>query len=177
MLKLILATLAAKISFKLSIVGLNLSVLWCPQKTLNKSMIFFIGFWGSRELSKNDHFGSYSGGQVFEFTSKNNPLKGGHPSLVALYRAMRLRFGYGFESCDANGPRNVKNTNLAKHRPICFPHFSLLAVRNRSWKCLNEGNFTLRFVWQENVAIRVPKLHYRDKDGIAAKLLRCGIAS
>ena len=25
---------------------------------------------------------------------------------VALYRAMRLRFGYGFESCDANGPRN-----------------------------------------------------------------------
>ena len=29
--------------------------------------------------------------------------------LVALYRAIRLRFGYGFESCDANGPRNVKN--------------------------------------------------------------------
>ena len=41
--------------------------------------------------------------------------------LVALYRATRLRFGYGFESCDANGPRNVKNTNLAKHRPIFFP--------------------------------------------------------
>ena len=40
------------------------------------------------------------------------------PSLVALYRAMRLRCGYGFESCDANGPRNVKNTNIAKHRPI-----------------------------------------------------------
>ena len=48
--------------------------------------------------------------------------------LVALYRAMRLRFGYGFESCDANGPRNVKNTNIAKHRPFFFPHFSLLAV-------------------------------------------------
>ena len=79
--------------------------------------------------------------------------------LVALYRAMRLRFGYGFESCEANGPRNVKNTNIAKHRPIFFPHFSLLVVRNWSWKCLNEGNFTLRFVWQENAAIRVPKLH------------------
>ena len=38
--------------------------------------------------------------------------------VVALYRAMRLGFGYGFESCDANGPRNVKNTNLAKHRPL-----------------------------------------------------------
>ena len=41
-------------------------------------------------------------------------------SLGALYRAIRLRFGYGFESCDANGPRNVKNTNLAKHRAVFF---------------------------------------------------------
>ena len=31
------------------------------------------------------------------------------PSSVALYLAIRLRFGYGFESCDAKGPRNVKN--------------------------------------------------------------------
>ena len=30
-------------------------------------------------------------------------------SSVAMYRMMRLRFGYGFESCDANGPQNVKN--------------------------------------------------------------------
>ena len=52
--------------------------------------------------------------------------------LVALYRAMRLRFGYGFESCDANGPRNVKNTNLATHRAVFFPRFSLLEVRNWS---------------------------------------------
>ena len=42
--------------------------------------------------------------------------------------AIRLRFGYGFESRDANGPRNVKNTNLAKHRPVFPPHFSLLIV-------------------------------------------------
>ena len=53
-------------------------------------------------------------------------------SLVALYRTMRLRIGYRFESCDANGPRNVNNTNPAKHRPVFFPHFSLLAVRNWS---------------------------------------------
>ena len=52
--------------------------------------------------------------------------------LVALYHAMRLRFGYGFEWCDANGPRNVKNTNLAKHRPVLVSHFSLLVVRNQS---------------------------------------------
>ena len=65
----------------------------------------------------------------------------------------------GFESCDANGPRNVKNTNIAKHRAFFFSPCSLLVVRNRSWKCLNEGNFTLRCVWQENAAIRVLKLH------------------
>ena len=34
----------------------------------------------------------------------------GIKTLVALHRAIRLRFGYGFESCVANGPRNVKNT-------------------------------------------------------------------
>ena len=49
--------------------------------------------------------------------------------LVALYRAMRLRFGYGFESCDANGPRNVKNTYLAKHRPIFLPPLLLVGSK------------------------------------------------
>ena len=34
---------------------------------------------------------------------------------------MRLRFGDGFESCDANGPRNLKNTNPAKHTPVFLP--------------------------------------------------------
>ena len=51
--------------------------------------------------------------------------------LVALYRVMQLRFGYGFESCEANGPRNIKSTNIAKDRPIFFPHSSLV-VRNWS---------------------------------------------
>ena len=66
----------------------------------------------------------------------------------------------------------------AKHRPVFFPHFSFLVVRNSywSWKCLNEGKFTLRFVWQFDAAIRVPK-EPRERDGITAKLLRCGIAS
>ena len=43
------------------------------------------------------------------------------------------------ESCDANGLRNVKNTNLAKQRPVFFPHFSLSVVRNRSLKLPKEG--------------------------------------
>ena len=33
---------------------------------------------------------------------------------------IRLRFGYGFKSCDANGPQNVKNANPAKHTHLCF---------------------------------------------------------
>ena len=49
---------------------------------------------------------------------------------MALYRAMRLRFGYGFESCDANGPRNVKNTNLAKHRAV-FIFLAILPVGSK----------------------------------------------
>ena len=109
-------------------------------------------------------------------SEKEGFLEGVLRSLVALHRAMRLRFGYGFELCDANGLRDVKSTNLAKHRPVFFPNFSLLVVRNWSWKCLNEGNFTLRFVWQFDAAIRVPK-EPSERDGIAAKLLRCRIAS
>ena len=50
--------------------------------------------------------------------------------LVAMYRAIRLRFGYGFELCDASGLRNVKNQNRAK-QIAHFPDFSLLVVRNR----------------------------------------------
>ena len=41
--------------------------------------------------------------------------------LVALYRAIRLRVGYGFESRDANGLRNVKTANLAKQRLAFSP--------------------------------------------------------
>ena len=47
-------------------------------------------------------------------------------NLVALYCAIRSRFRYGFESCDANSPRNVKHTNLAKHRAVFF--FAILPV-------------------------------------------------
>ena len=44
-------------------------------------------------------------------------------NLVALHRAIQLRFGYGFETCLANSPQNVKNQNLAKQRPFYFSHF------------------------------------------------------
>ena len=97
--------------------------------------------------------------------------------LVALYRAMRLRFGYGFESCDANGPRNVKNTNIAKHRPIFLPPLLLVGSKELVLKvpktsaisrCDSRDKKTLRFVCPSCT---------RDTDSIAAKLLRCGIAS
>ena len=61
--------------------------------------------------------------------------------LVALYRAMRLRFGYGFESCDANGPRIVKNTNLAKHRPVFLPPLLLVGSKELVLKVPKQGQF------------------------------------
>ena len=62
-------------------------------------------------------------------------------SLVALHRAMRLRFGYRFESCDANGPRNVKNTNIAKHKPIFFPPLLLVGNKELVLKMPKRGQF------------------------------------
>ena len=50
----------------------------------------------------------------------NCNLKNSHGCLVALYRAIQLRFGCGFEACDANSPRNIKNTNLVKQKPVSF---------------------------------------------------------
>ena len=78
---------------------------------------------------------------------------------MALYRAMRLRFGYGFESCDASGARNVKNTNIAKHRPIFFPHFSLVRSKELVSKVPRRGQFHAAIRVTRNAAIRVPKLH------------------
>ena len=63
------------------------------------------------------------------------------PTLVALYRAMRLRCGYGFESCDANGPRNVKNTNIAKHRPIFLPPLLLVGSKDLVLKVPKRAQF------------------------------------
>ena len=69
--------------------------------------------------------------------------------LVALYRAMRLRCGYGFESCDANGPRNVKNTNITKCRPIFLPPVLLVGSKELVLKVPKRGHF--------HVAIRVTR--------------------
>ena len=72
---------------------------------------------------------------------------------------------------EASTTQTVRNTG-----PSFFSPFSLLVVRNWSWKCQSEGNFTLRFAWQETLRFMCPSCT-RDTDGIAAKLLRCGIAS
>ena len=74
------------------------------------------------------------------------------------YGAIRLRVGYGFASCDANGAKRLKPKPCETKRRL----LSLMAVRNWSWRCLNEGNFTLQFVWHRNASIRVPKEHQGD---------------
>ena len=80
-------------------------------------------------------------------------------SLVALYHAMRLRFGYGFESCDANGPRNVKNTNPAKHRPVLLPTLLLVGSKELVLKVPKRGQFHAAICVTLDAAIRVPKEH------------------
>ena len=45
-------------------------------------------------------------------------------SLVAMYRAMRLQFGFRFDRIvRSNSPRNVKNQSSAKQRPVSFPTY------------------------------------------------------
>ena len=81
---------------------------------------------------------------------------------MALYRAMRLRFGYGFESCDANGPRNVKSTNLAKHRPVFLPPLLLLlGSKELVLKVPKRGQFhaAIRVTIWLGAGIRMPKEH------------------
>ena len=73
-------------------------------------------------------------------------------ALVALYRAMRLRFGNGFESYDANGLRNVKNSDLAKHRPVFLPPLLLVDSKELILKVPKRRQF--------HAAIRVPKEHW-----------------
>ena len=77
-------------------------------------------------------------------------------NLVALCRAIRLRFGCGFELCDANGLRDVKNTNAAKHRPVFDPPRLLVGSKESVVKA---GQFHAAIRVTRNVAIRVPKLH------------------
>ena len=100
-----------------------------------------------------------------------------HPNVVALYRAMRLRFGYGFEPCDADGPRNVKNTNVAKQRPIYLPPLLLVGSKELVLKVPERGQF--------HAAIRVARKRC-DSCGQVAQgtrtvprrnFLRCGSAS
>ena len=95
----------------------------------------------------------------------------------------------GIVSCDAAAlriririvrcqrPRNVKNANIAKHRPIFLPPLLLVGSKELFMKvpkpraishCDSCDKKMLRFVCPSCT---------RDTGGIAAKLLRCGIAS
>ena len=97
---------------------------------------------------------------------------------VALYRAIRLRFGHGFESRDAKGPRNVKITNPAKQRPTFSPLLpvgsqeSVLKVPKR-----RQFHAAIRVTTKRCDSYAQGPRSTRETDGIAAKLLRYGIAS
>ena len=98
-------------------------------------------------------------------------------TLLALYRAMRLRCGYGFESCDANGPRNVKNTNIAKHRSIFLHPLLLVGSKELVLKVPKRGQFHAAIRVTRKRCDSCARVAQGTQTGIAAKLLRCGIAS
>ena len=81
---------------------------------------------------------------------------------IVSWDAAAIRIGYGFESCDANGPRNVKNTKPAKPKARIFP--TLLPV------C---GQESVLKVPKQRQFIAAISCGTRETDGIVAKLLRC----
>ena len=137
--------------------------------------IFVVKYTGRGLVEKRP--GALSKGTHINFIGGIFWVKKGVPNLVALYRAMRLRFGYGFESCDANGPRNVKNTYLAKHRPVVLP--PLVGGKALVLKVSKRAQFhaAIRVTIRRCDSCAQGALSTRETDGIAAKLLRCGIAS
>ena len=61
---------------------------------------------------------------------------------MALYRAIRLQFGYGFESCDAHGPRRPKTKTLRNKGPFLFsPSLSVGAQKSVLKKRYRQGQF------------------------------------
>ena len=104
---------------------------------------------GSKNFWESVFYGTFSSPHAVCTPPYHGPIVGGVKvistsgleGLVALYRAMRLRCGYGFESCDANGPRNVKNTNIAKHRPIFLPPLLLVGSKELVLKVPIRGQF------------------------------------
>ena len=124
---------SAEIVWKL--VGLLRETLNCPP---HFSPLFCMQIWLTPPTSAQCPHHT----PIFHFMSSKIPRTRAKPrGLVALYHARRMRFGYGFESCDANGPRNVKSTNPAKHRPVFLPPLLLVGRKDVVLKVPKRGQF------------------------------------
>ena len=123
------------------LVKARLGALPCPG-TFNSSVLNGVWICQSSEERLVAH-STKSGSEKRGLLEKGGLFRKVHflETLVALYCAMRLRFGYGFESCDANGPRNVKNTYLAKHRPVFLPPLFLVGSKELVLKVPKRGQF------------------------------------
>ena len=97
-------------------------------------------------------------------------------TLVAPHRTIRLRFGYGFASCDANGPRNVKNQNLANQKPVFLSPLRPFGSQASVLKVPKRGKFRAAIRVTPKRCDSCAQVLYRETDGIAAKLLQCGVA-
>ena len=62
-------------------------------------------------------------------------------SLSGIVLCESAAIGYGFESRDANGPRNMKNINLAKHRLVFLPPLLLVGSKESVLNVPQRGQF------------------------------------
>ena len=92
-----------------------------------------------------------------------------------------MRFGCDSDTDSNRAMRTACETSKAQILPNKDPffvtRFSLLVVRIRSCKCLNEGNSTVRFVWQFHAAISCAQGALGRRTESRQNFLRCGIAS
>ena len=82
-------------------------------------------------------------------------------SLVALYRAIRLRFGYGFESCDPRTARETSKIKTRRNKGPLFPPLLPVGGQESVLKVPKRVPFHAAVRVTTN-AIRVPKEHYGD---------------
>ena len=106
-----------------------------------------------RMIQEKTLFSCLCGRDVVAVVAAPCALQG--PSLVALYCTVRLRFGYGFGSRYANGPRNVENTNSAKQRPFLNPPLLTLGSQQPVLKVPKRG--------QSHAAIRATTKRFENE--------------
>ena len=96
---------------------------------------------------------------------------------MALYRAMRLRFGYGFRIVRCQRPVKRQKYKPCETQARFLPPLLLVGSKELVLKAPKQGQFHAANICDNLTPRFVCPRSTRERDGIAAKLLRCGITS